>query len=231
MKGNEEEHLANALKEQVELDKELEQAKNKLALQEDFNLFDAFRFFDQTEKGYVTKFDVKEGMNDFHVFPSTNELYLIMKKYNKDADGLLKYNEFCEILKSKEAGYALLLTERKPSYVDREDLSDVFKSYTVELIKRVFNKAIENEFHSEKIRQRLNRRPLFDHFEAFEALDKNKNGFISKDEFRELLADHGFYATQKELKGLMERYDANEDGKVSYTEFVREITPKSPEKI
>jgi Ca2+-binding EF-hand superfamily protein len=51
MKGNEEDHLATALTEQVELDKERENAKNKLALQEDFNLFDAFRLFDMDEKG------------------------------------------------------------------------------------------------------------------------------------------------------------------------------------
>jgi Ca2+-binding EF-hand superfamily protein len=231
MKGNEEEQLAKALREQVELDKELESTKNKLALQDDFNLFDAFRFFDLTEKGYVTRFDLKDGLNDFDVFPSSNDLYLVMKKYNKDQDGLLKYSEFCDLLKSKDFGYASLLTGRKPTYVDRAELSDIFTGYTVELFRKVLNKAIENEFHSEKLRQRLARRPLFDNFEAFEALDCDKNGFISKIEFRELLANHGFYATQKELESLMDRYDANEDGKVSYTEFIREITPKSPEKI
>lgn len=123
------------------------------------------------------------------------------------------------------------MAARKPTYVDREVLSDIFTGYTVELFRKVLNKSIENEFHSEKLRQRLSRRPLFDNFEAFEALDIDKNGFVSKYEFRELLANHGFYATQKELDSLMNRYDQNEDGKVSYTEFVREITPKSPEKI
>lgn len=228
MKGNEEDHLARALREQVELDKELESIKNKLALQEDFNLFDAFRCFDLTEKGYVTKFELKDTVNDIDVFPSTDELYLIFNKYNKDQDGLLKYAEFCEMIKPKDITYAAIIGNRKPTYVDREDLSEIFSSYTVELLRKVLNKIIENEFHSEKIRQRLARRPLFDAFEAFEALDKDQNGVINKFEFRELLADHGFYATSKELEGLMNRYDKNEDGKVSYTEFVREISPKSP---
>lgn len=90
MKGNEEGQFAQALREQVELDKELEGVRNKLALQDDFNLFDAFRFFDLTEKGYVTRYELKDGLNDFDVFPSSNDLYLVMKKYNKDQDGLLK---------------------------------------------------------------------------------------------------------------------------------------------
>jgi len=90
MKGFEEDHLAQALREQVELDKELEASRNKLALQEDFNLFDAFRCFDLTEKGYVTKYELKDGLNDIDIFPTSNELYLIQNKYNKDNDGLLK---------------------------------------------------------------------------------------------------------------------------------------------
>ena len=90
MKGNEEEQLAKALREQVEIDQELEQVRNKLALQDDFNLFDAFRLFDLTEKGFITRLELREGLNDLDVFPSTNEMYLIMKRYNKDEDGLLK---------------------------------------------------------------------------------------------------------------------------------------------
>jgi Ca2+-binding EF-hand superfamily protein len=228
LKEFEEEQLAKALRENIELDKELEQAKNKLALQEDFNLFDAFRFFDLTEKGFITRLELRESINDFEVFPSTNELGLIMKKYNKDDDGLLKYSEFCEILKPKDAGYASILTGRKPSYVEREELSDLFSRYTIELVRKVLNKIIENEYHSEQLRQKLARRPQFDAFDAFETLDKNKNGSITKYEFKEFLAEHGFYATTKELQTLMSRYDRNEDGKVSYTEFVKEIRPKSP---
>jgi len=231
MKGLEEDHLAKALVEQVELDKELEATKNKLALQEDFNTFDAFRCFDLTEKGYITRLELKDALNDIDIFPTSAELLLIQKRYNKDEDGLIKYHEFIEIIKPKDTVYAGLLTARRPTYADREDLSLVFSSYTVELLRKVLNKVIENEYHSEKVRQRLNRRPLFDAFEAFEALDKDHKGYLNKADIRELLADHGFYATQKELQNLVARYDYNEDGKVSYSEFVKEINPKSPERI
>jgi len=33
---------------------------------------------------------------------------------------------------------------------------------------------------------------------------------------------------KNELVGLMKRYDKNMDGKVSYSEFINEMTPKSP---
>ena len=81
------------------------------------------------------------------------------------------------------------------------------------------------------MRQKLNRRPLFNIYEAFKALDKNNIGFFSLEEFRELLLSHGIYASSKDVANLVSRYDKNQDGKISYSEFVNEITPKSPTKI
>jgi len=46
MKGNEEIYLAQALKEMVEIDKELESLKNGIAMKNDFNLLDGFRVLD-----------------------------------------------------------------------------------------------------------------------------------------------------------------------------------------
>ena len=54
---------------------------------------------------------------------------------------------------------------------------------------------------------------------------------MTLDEFKELLLDHGVYTSSNELLNLMKRFDKNQDGKVSYSEFVNEITPKSPTKL
>jgi len=43
--------------------------------------------------------------------------------------------------------------------------------------------------------------------------------------------DHGIYVSNKDVLNLVERFDKNQDGKVTYSEFVSEITPKSPTKI
>jgi len=90
---------------------------------------------------------------------------------------------------------------------------------------------ISNEVTSEAIRQKLNRRPLFNVYEAFKALDKADIGAFSIEEFKVLLLDHGIYATSKDVLNLVERFDKNHDGKVTYSEFVSEITPKSPTRI
>jgi len=64
MKGNEEEHLVRALKEQVVLDRDVEELKNQLAFRQDFNSEDAFRLFDKKGRGYISKFEFELALND-----------------------------------------------------------------------------------------------------------------------------------------------------------------------
>lgn len=88
----------------------------------------------------------------------------------------------------------------------------------------------QNESIIENIRQKLNKRPLFDLYDAFKALDKNDKGYVTLEEFKEVLNNHGIYSSSNELMSLLQRFDKNQDGKVSYSDFVSEISPKSPTK-
>ena len=58
---------------------------------------------------------------------------------------------------------------------------------------------------------------------AFRELDKNGDGFLSKDEIVEqciqLTSEEEFIA-ETYLKKFMDKYDLNEDGKIDYGEFV-----------
>lgn len=67
--------------------------------------------------------------------------------------------------------------------------------------------------------------------DAFNALDRDSKGFLTEFEFRDFLDQHRFYATREELKLLVDRYDANKDGRVTIGEFANEIEPKSPAKF
>ncbi len=84
---------------------------------------------------------------------------------------------------------------------------------------------------AEQLRQQLQNRPQFNVIDAFDALDKNDNGFIAPGEFRCMLEDYGVYVSNKDIQVLLSRYDKNNDGRVSYSEFCNEILPKSPKKI
>ena len=50
---------------------------------------------------------------------------------------------------------------------------------------------------------------------AFQLLDYSSRGFLTASDFRDLLSNSGFYATDRELAGLMYRLDQDQDSKVT----------------
>jgi Ca2+-binding EF-hand superfamily protein len=84
------------------------------------------------------------------------------------------------------------------------------------------------ESSAENLRRRLLRRPGFNASDAFAAVDSDRNGFITRDEFKSILRQYGFFPTEVELQWLVDRYDRDRDGRITYSEFAEEILPKSP---
>jgi len=146
--------------------------KHDLALKGDFNLLDAFRFFDVRAKGFITRGELEDGLQEFGVYPTSAELYLIMRKYDTDNDSLIKYTEFCDMITPKSAEYASIMSKRVPTYADIDSLDLVFRWDTKKTFGKVLNSIIQHEVNSEALRQKLARRPLFNVYEAFKALDK-----------------------------------------------------------
>lgn len=106
----------------------------------------------------------------------------------------------------------------------------VFSAGTKNLLAKALDLAISNEVEAESIRQRLSRRPLFKLYDAFKAIDKNDHGFITMEDFQEILEDYGIFMSYKDLNLLVDRFkgeDAESDGKISYTDFIKELSPKT----
>lgn len=78
----------------------------------------------------------------------------------------------------------------------------------------------------ECIRQRIQKRANFSLTEAFNYCDKTGLRALAPQDLKLTLAEHGFYATERELHCLMERFDQDRDGRISFQEFSQEIIPK-----
>jgi Ca2+-binding EF-hand superfamily protein len=73
---------------------------------------------------------------------------------------------------------------------------------------------------------RLSRRPNFSLKNAFQYCDKSNDNYLSCEDIRNMLADHGFFATERELSSIMKKFDKDLDQRINYSEFVEELTPK-----
>jgi len=86
------------------------------------------------------------------------------------------------------------------------------------------------EESAELLRKRLARRPNFNFHEAFLAVDIDSNGYLSRTELRRILFENGVTASERDLQMLIQRFDRNNDGRISYSEFMEEMVSKCPVK-
>ena len=229
LKQDDEEELVRAFKEQISLEKELEDAKVRLALQPDFNLMDAFQMLDRTAKGYVRGLELADVLSDLGTYAYKDNVYLFVRRYDKNTDGRLLYSEFCDAFTPKTSSHSITLNSRSAYYLHQGyPKNEYFTRDTRELYLRTFKVHFSVEESAELLRKRLLRRPGFSAHDAFTACDTDKNGYITRDEFKGILREYGFYALDNEVTWLIDRYDRNRDGRISYSEFIDEILPKSP---
>ena len=91
-KFNEYDNIINTLKKFTLIEKDLEIAKQDLALKPDFNLNDFFKVLDNQDNGALTSSDIEKGIKLFDICPTEEELRLIVNKCDKDGDELIQYS-------------------------------------------------------------------------------------------------------------------------------------------
>ena len=229
LRGFEEEELAESLKKLIHLENRLEAAKESLALRPNFTIHDAFKIFDFSAYGRVGTIDVKDAYASYGIPISLEEARLIVSRYDRDRDEVLRFDEFSDMFFPVDSVAGAALDDRSHRFPTGYYLTpDILDPVTRSDFIKVLNLTLDVENLAEDIRQRHSSRPLFNRTDAFDAINRFGDKFITRNDFADLLAKHRFFATNKELSSLMDRFDKNKDGLVSYSEFVDEITPHSP---
>ena len=83
-----------AFKEQISLENELEDAKNRLALQPDFNLPDAFDLLDRYNLGSLASTDLSDSLAVNGVYALSEDVFLFVKRYDRAGKGRITSLEF-----------------------------------------------------------------------------------------------------------------------------------------
>jgi hypothetical protein len=84
MKGDDEEELVRAFKEQIRLEQELEDARVRLTQEPDFNLMDAFQTLDRTGKGYVSAPEIADALSDLGAYAHRDDVYLFCRRWDRN---------------------------------------------------------------------------------------------------------------------------------------------------
>lgn len=85
----EEENFISYLRELIDLENQLERAKCDNIIKSDFNAEDAFSIFEIDRRGYITDLDIKYGLNSLDIFPTQEEIALMIKRYDNRNEGIL----------------------------------------------------------------------------------------------------------------------------------------------
>ena len=88
--------MINAFREYIRLELETNEAKSRLATQPDFNLMDAYQMLDKFSKGWVTAPEIIESLAELGMHPHKDDIFLFVRRYDKDGDGRILYSDFCD---------------------------------------------------------------------------------------------------------------------------------------
>jgi calmodulin len=210
--------LFTLLSDFITQDSKIEDTKESLAFCNDANLQDLFAFFDYSQTSRISPLDLCESLKELNVYLSIDELKMLFNRYDKNADGKLDYEEFCDMILPRKYSIAKLMNERYPP--------NYFMGFTKETqqhIVELFTGIISAEKSNERYRKQLQNYSTFDLFNLIKP--KVSNG-IHKEDLDLFMNDNGRYLTLFESELLFMRLDKDNDGVICYSEFLGEVASK-----
>ena len=92
----EEQELVTGFRELIRLEADVDNYRMSVAWQPDFNLLDAFNMLDKAGKGWITANEIMEVLGEHGSFPHKDEVYLFVRRFDRNGDNRLLYSEFCD---------------------------------------------------------------------------------------------------------------------------------------
>lgn len=83
-------------RELIRLETDVDNYKMRICCQPDFNLLDAFNMLDKANKGWITANEILEVLGEHGSFPHKDEVYLFVRRFDRNGDNRLLYSEFCD---------------------------------------------------------------------------------------------------------------------------------------
>ena len=147
----------------------------------------------------------------------SDDIEMLFKRFDRRGAGFMNFGDFSRLMLPFSREYAALITDRVDYYSRRtSDGKSFFNSDTRYEMQSFWAVLFRTERMMETLRRRLSSLPYFNMRDVFEHCARTRNGLILPSDMREVMAESGFYATERELQGLMYRLDRDQDSCISF---------------
>jgi len=166
---------------------------------------DAFRRCDEDHSGSLNMQEFRMALRKFNFDVSDQELISIMRKFDPDGDGSIKYDEFCASV--LEEDYKQVKASNSGQIIHGDnDYLDVEKRQHVQEEKEMQQQQRQSQLNYilANARQRLS--DGGDYSQAFMVADARGDGHCSYDEFAQLLHDLSLGLSEDEIELMMESF-------------------------
>ena len=169
----------------------LESIKENLCLKDDITLEDLFYDFDISKQHEIKMEDFLQVCKNFGIFPTSDQIYLLFKKYDLDCDKVLNYTEFCQMILPIKKEYIIIISNRQINPLKNNEISSETKYMIKELIKGLIN--IETDLYEDRIK--LKNKYKFSCVNAWNLImkySKNEKD-LDKEGFKLFFEDNGYF--------------------------------------
>lgn len=168
---------------------------------------------------YLTARDIFKILKTLKINVRYKDALLLISRYDKDRDNRLNLTEFCEMLEPFDK-MAINQIENEIEILSIEDYSSLTKNALRQLLIAILKK----EKNSDLDRILLGNKKTVEII--FKALSLEKKKKIDPEIIKQLLRDENEVPSFAELGALIEKFDYDKDGKISFEEFLYEMSPK-----
>ena len=199
--------------------------KDKLSLREDISLKELFCIFDYNKRNIISKKEFKVVCKKiFGLYPTSDQVHLVFKRYDKDKDDNLNLKEFLNMIKPLKEEYACFLFNKKKNGKNKNNLNNINMT-SKKILNDVIKAIIEDEGYYYKFKDDLENKNLLDIKEFWKIFIKysNNDKGIDKLEMYKFLNDNGCSLSQYDIEIIFNKIDFDQDDIIGYDDLTQEF--------
>ena len=204
---------------------EVELIKEKIIKEYNININNLFSLFDLYNESNISLDNFINMFNKYFnkKFVEKDIIYLI-KKYDKNKDNKLNYNEFCYMILPTGIEYKNNLQN---NFYNKNNIN-LFNEDEKKIILNLFLVLIKCEETIQNQKIKMTNCPFFTYFEMFEFIRNKENKLIKSEDISYFLKSHNILITDDELDILLNYlfFSTEKNKTYCFRDFMRLLQPK-----